>query len=332
MSNIIPEKMNAIKIVGESGPAASLVINSVEVPIAKETEILIKVYAAGVNRPDIFQREGKYPAPVGASKILGLEVSGVVVKASGRWKVGDRVCALLAGGGYAEYAVCDARHALPIPKGMSFTEAAALPETIFTVFANVFVLGQLKKGETFLVHGANSGIGVTAIQMAKAAGAYVIATARGVKKTKKAVELGADLAVDVTKSDFVEKAKQSGGVDVVLEMMGGEYFDKDIQAIKIGGRIVFIAALAGRDIKLPLMAIMQKRVSITGSTLRPRSVDEKADLAVAIEQTVWPWLKSKKVIQIVDKVYPLGKASEAHKYLESGTHIGKVVLTTNKKE
>ena len=222
-----------------------------------------------MNRPDILQRLGGYPPPAGSPATMGLEVAGEVAIAAGRWKVGDKVCALLGGGGYAEYAVVDARHALPIPDGFSFAEAAGLPETVFTVYANVFEHGSLKAGETLLLHGATSGIGVTAIQMAKAAGAKVIATGRGADKAKAALALGADVAVDTTTEDFAEVAKAQGGVDVVLDMVGGDYVLKNLDALKTGGRIVFIAALGGGQLNIPIFAIMMKRAVITGSTLRP---------------------------------------------------------------
>jgi putative PIG3 family NAD(P)H quinone oxidoreductase len=260
---------------------------------------------------------------------MGLEVAGEVAVAAGRWKVGDKVVALLGGGGYAEYAVVDARHALPLPAGLSFAEAAGLPETVFTVYANVFEHGSLKAGETLLLHGATSGIGVTAIQMAKAAGAKVIATGRGADKAAAAKALGADVAVDVTTQDFAEIAKAEGGVDVVLDMVGGDYVTKNLDALKTGGRIVFIAALAGGQLDIPIFRIMQKRAVITGSTLRPRDADEKARLAAEIERVVWPWIAAGKVKPQVDATFPLEEAAAAHAHLEGGAHVGKVILTTS---
>src|SRR5690242_606720 len=235
-----PAAMTAIAVEGGKGPAEALKAVQIPVPETREGEILIKVAAAGVNRPDLLQRGGNYPPPPGAPQTLGLEVAGEVVAASGRWREGDRVCALLGGGGYAQYACVDARHALPMPAGLDFVAAAALPETVFTVYANVFEHGALKAGETLLVHGATSGIGVTAIQMAKAAGARVIATGRGADKAAAARELGADVAVDATAEDFAEACKRDGGVDVVLDMVGADYFRKNLDALKTGGRIVFI--------------------------------------------------------------------------------------------
>src|SRR6185436_3868439 len=241
---------------------------------------------------------------------------------AGRWKAGDKVCALLGGGGYAEYAACDARHALPIPDGLSFTDAAGLPETVFTVYANVFEHGGLKAGETLMLHGATSGIGVTAIQMAKAAGAKVIATGRGADKAATALKLGADVAVDVTTQDFAEVAKAQGGVDVVLDMVGGDYTSKNLDALKAGGRIVFIAALGGGQLDIPVFAIMQKRAVITGSTLRPRDADEKARLTAEGERVVWPWVATGKVKVQVDATFPLEEAAAAHAHLEAGAHVG----------
>jgi NADPH2:quinone reductase len=321
------ETINAIEIEGGKGPAEALRLTAIPAPQAGEGEILIRVRAAGVNRPDIIQRLGAYPPPPGASPVLGLEVAGEVVKGAGRWREGDQVCALLGGGGYAEYAVVDARHALPIPKGLSLIEAAALPETVFTVYANVFEHGALKAGETLLLHGATSGIGVTAIQMAKAAGATVIATGRGADKAAQARELGADVAIDATAEDFEAIAKQHGGVDVVLDMVGGSYFEKNLSALKTGGRIVYIAAQGGGMLEVPVMKLMMKRALITGSTLRPRSADEKARIAAEIERVVWPWIEAGKIKPVVDRTFPLADAAQAHAFLEGGGHLGKVVLT-----
>jgi putative PIG3 family NAD(P)H quinone oxidoreductase len=320
--------MTAIAVNGGRGPASALQPTRIPLPEPGPGQVLIQVRAAGVNRPDLLQRMGMYPPPSGAPQTLGLEVAGVVARDAGRWKVGDRVCALLGGGGYAEYAVCDARHALPIPDGLSFEEAAGLPETVFTVYANVFEHGGLKAGETLLVHGATSGIGVTAIQMGKAAGARVIATARGAEKAKTALALGADVAVDATAQDFAEAAKREGGVDVALDMVGGDYFAKDLDALRTGGRIVFIAAQGGGEVTLPIFRLMQKRAVVTGSTLRPRDADEKARLAAEVERVVWPWIAAGKVRPKVDRTFPLAEAGAAHAYLESGAHVGKVVLTT----
>lgn len=318
--------MTAIAIDGGRGPAEALRPVRIPAPQPKDGEILIRVKAAGVNRPDIVQRLGAYPPPPGAPETLGLEVAGEVAVPAGRWKAGDRVCALLGGGGYAEYAAVDARHALPIPDGMSFEDAAGLPETVFTVYANVFEHGALKAGETLMIHGATSGIGTTAIQMAKAAGATVIATGRGADKKAQALALGADVAVDATAEDFAEVAKAHGGVDVVLDMVGGAYFEKNLDALKTGGRIVYIAALDGATIQVPVFRIMMKRATITGSTLRPRSADEKARLAAEVERVVWPWVAAGKVRAVVDATFPLAGAAQAHQRLEAGDHVGKVLL------
>jgi putative PIG3 family NAD(P)H quinone oxidoreductase len=325
-SPVEAETMTAIAVEGGKGPASALKAVQVPLPEVRDGQVLIQVKAAGVNRPDILQRLGGYPPPPGAPDTMGLEVAGVVAKAAGRWKVGDKVCALLGGGGYAEYAAVDARHVLPIPDGLSFEEAAGLPETVFTVYANVFEHGALKAGETLMIHGATSGIGVTAIQMGKAAGAKVIATGRGADKAAAAKALGADVAVDVTSKDFAEVAKAEGGVDVVLDMVGGDYTAKNLDALKTGGRIVFIAALAGGQLSVPVFAIMMKRAVITGSTLRPRPADEKARLAAEVERVVWPWIAAGKVKPQVDKVFPLADAAAAHAHLEAGAHVGKVIL------
>jgi len=320
------ETMKAVEIEGGKGPAEALRLIEIPRPAPAPGQILIRVRAAGVNRPDLVQRMGGYPPPPGAPDTMGLEVAGEVVEGAGRWKPGDRVCALLGGGGYAEYAAVDARHALPIPEGLDFVQAAALPETVFTVYANVFEHGGLKAGETLLVHGATSGIGTTAIQMGKAAGATVIATARGADKAAAARELGADVAVDATTEDFAAAAKAMGGCDVVLEMVGGDYFAKDLDALKTGGRIVFIAALGGGQVTLPVMKLMQKRAVVAGSTLRPRDADEKARLAAAVERTVWPWIAAGKLRPVIERTFPLSEAAQAHALLESGQFVGKVVL------
>jgi NADPH:quinone reductase len=327
---VIPDTMTAIAIEGGKGPASALHAAQIETPKPKPGEILIRVRAAGVNRPDLLQRLGAYPPPPGSPATLGLEVAGEVAAlgdGAARWKVGDQVAALLGGGGYAEYAVVDARHALPIPKGLDLIQAAGLPETIFTVFANVFEHGGLKAGETLMIHGATSGIGVTAVQMAKAAGAKVIATGRGSDKALAALALGADRAVDVTCEDFAEVAKTEGGVDVILDMVGGPYFAQNLDCLNYRGRIVYIASLGGPVIEVPVTRIMIKQAVITGSTLRPRAADEKARIAAAVEQTVWPWIEAGKIKSVVDKTFPLAEAAAAHAHLEAGAHVGKVVLT-----
>jgi putative PIG3 family NAD(P)H quinone oxidoreductase len=318
--------MKAIVIEGGKGPPEALKLGEVETPRPGPGQILIRVEAAGVNRPDVIQRLGFYPPPPGAPATMGLEVAGEVVEAAGRWRVGDKVCALLGGGGYAEFAACDARHALPIPQRLSMVEAAGLPETVFTVYANVFEGGALKAGETLLVHGATSGIGVTAIQLGKAAGAKVIATSRGRDKAAQALQLGADISIDAASEDFEALAKQAGGVDVVLDMVGGAYFAKNLAALNNGGRIVYIASLGGGTVELPIGAMMMKRATITGSTLRPRNADEKARLAGEVERVVWPWIEAGKVRTVIDHTFPLAEASKAHALLDA-PHLGKIVLT-----
>jgi putative PIG3 family NAD(P)H quinone oxidoreductase len=322
--------MRAVTIRGGKGDADALEVQSVAVPEVKPGHLLVRVRAAGVNRPDLLQRAGRYPPPPGASDILGLEVAGEVAAVGEgveRWHEGDKVAALLAGGGYAEYALVDARHALPVPANLDFAQAAALPETVFTVWANVFEHGQLRAGETLLVHGANSGIGVTAIQMARAAGARVFATARGVDKVAKAREIGAELAVDAAAGDWAVPIKAAGGADVVLDMMGAGYFKQNVDVLSPGGRLVVIAFLTGAAAELNLMSLMLKRLTITGSTLRARDAGEKARLARAIEEHVWPWIASGAVRIPVDRVFPLERAGEAHACLEQGTQFGKVVLS-----
>ena len=322
--------MRVIEIEGGRGPADALRLAERPLPAPAMGEIRVRVRAAGVNRPDIVQREGRYPPPPGASDILGLEIAGEVDAVGdgvARWSVGDRVCALLGGGGYADYAVVDARHALPVPEGLDFIQAAALPETVFTVFANVFEAGGLKAGETLLIHGATSGIGVMAIQMAKAAGARVIATSRGAAKAEAALALGADVSLNALTDDLPAGIKAAGGVDVVLDMVGAAYAELNLNALKPGGRWVVIATLTGPLAQIDLMRVMLKRIVLTGSTLRSRAADEKARLAAAIEQTVWPWIASGAVGAKVEATFPLEQAAAAHQRLEAGDHVGKVVLT-----
>ena len=318
--------MRAIAIRGGKGSADALYVEERPRPEPAPGQVLIRVRAAGVNRPDVLQRIGAYPPPPGAPDTLGLEVAGEIVAAAGRWREGDAVCALLGGGGYAEYAVADVRHVLPIPSGCDFVQAGALPETVFTVYANVFEHGRLQVGERLLVHGATSGIGVMAIQMAKAAGAQVIATARGADKAAAARALGADLAVDTSAEDFGAAALAAGGVDVALDMVGAPYLEPTLRALNTGGRIVYIAALGGDALQVPVRALMQKRATLTGSTLRPRSADEKARLAAEVERVVWPWIAAGRVRAVVEASYPLEQAAQAHAHLEGGRHTGKIVL------
>lgn len=322
--------MRVIEIEGGSGPAEALRIAERPDPVAGPDQVLIRVRAAGVNRPDLLQRTGAYPPPPGASDILGLEIAGEI-EAVGegvmRWTVGDRVCALLGGGGYAELAVVDARHVLPIPQGLDFVQAAVLPETVFTVFANVFEGGALKAGETLLIHGATSGIGVTAIQMAKAAGARVIATSRGADKAAAAKALGADISLDAKRDDLEAQIREAGGADVVLDMVGRDYAALNLNSLNAGGRWVVIASLTGPKVEMDLQRIMLKRLTLTGSTLRSRPADEKARLTAAVEATAWPWVASGNVKPPVQAVFALEQAADAHAELEAGGHIGKIVLS-----
>jgi len=322
--------MRVIEVEGGSGPAENLKIAERPDPVAGPGQVLIRVRAAGVNRPDLLQRTGAYPPPPGASDVLGLEIAGEIEAVGDgvtRWTVGDRVCALLGGGGYAESAVVDARHVLPIPEGLDFVQAAVLPETVFTVFANVFEAGALKAGETLLIHGATSGIGVTAIQMAKAAGARVIATSRGADKAAAAKALGADISLDAKSDDLEAQIREAGGADVVLDMVGRDYAALNLNSLNAGGRWVVIASLTGPKVEMDLQRIMLKRLTLTGSTLRSRPADEKARLAAAVEATVWPWVASGKVKPPVQAVFALEQAADAHAELEAGGHIGKIVLS-----
>lgn len=322
--------MRVIEIAGGAGPAEALIPAERPDPVPGPGQIIIRVHAAGVNRPDLLQRNGLYPPPPGASDLLGLEVAGEVAQLGDgvtRWTVGDRVCALLGGGGYAEQVVVDARHALPLPADVDFVQAAGLPETVCTVFANVFEAGALKAGETLLVHGATSGIGVTAIRMAKAVGARVIATSRGAAKTQAALDLGADLSLDATAGDMTAAIRDFGGVDVVLDMLGADYAELNQAVLKPFGRWVVIATLTGAMAQIDLLKLMMKRIVLTGSTLRARPADEKARLIAAVEATVWPWLASGALRLPVEATFPLARAAEAHRRLEGGDHVGKIVLT-----
>jgi putative PIG3 family NAD(P)H quinone oxidoreductase len=294
-------------------------------PTPAAGEVLIRVAAVGVNRPDLMQRAGKYPPPPGASPILGLEVSGTVTAtgADAGWREGDRVCALTPGGGYAGYCVAPGVQCLPVPQGLSMEEAAGVPETFFTVWANVFQMGRLAAGERFLVHGGTSGIGTTAIQLARAFGATVFATAGSEEKCRMCVALGAERAVNYKERDFVAEFRD---VDLVLDMVGGSYTARNIECLAPRGRLVQIAAQQGAEATVNLAKIMQKRLTITGSTMRPRPVAEKGGIADELRARVWPLLESGRVKVLVDRVFPLAEAADAHRYLESGEHIGKVIL------
>ena len=325
----MPQTMPAITVPAPGGPDA-LVLETRPCPTPAQGEVRIRVTAAGVNRPDVFQRLGVYPPPAGASDILGLEVSGHV-DALGpdaqRWSVGDPVCALVAGGGYAEYVCVDSGSVLPQPNPVSLRDCAGLPETVFTVWANVFESGALQPGETFLVHGGTSGIGTTAIQMARAQGARVIATAGTDEKCALCTRLGADFAINYRTTDFGEAVSAFGGADVILDMVGGDYTARNIAVLKRGGRLVNIAFLKGSKVELDLMPVMLKRLTVTGSTLRARPVAEKARLAQAIESTVWPWIEQGRLAPVIDSVFPLQAARAAHERIDSGDHAGKILLT-----
>jgi NADPH2:quinone reductase len=315
-------------------PGAPDVLVPVErpTPAPAAGEVLIDVAAAGVNRPDVFQRLGRYPPPRGASDIPGLEVSGIV-EAVGmdvhEFHVGDAVCALVAGGGYAEYCTAPAAQCLPAPRGLDLTAAAAIPETFFTVWTNVFERGRLQAGESLLVHGGSSGIGTTAIQLARARGARVFATAGSPDKCAACERLGAERAIDYRREDFVAVAREctgGRGVDVVLDMVGGDYFARNIEALALEGRLVEIATLQGVKAELNIQTIMQRRLTITGSTLRARPIADKAAIARAVHLHVWPLIESGAVKPIVHATFPLRAAAEAHRVMESSAHIGKLVL------
>jgi NADPH2:quinone reductase len=302
------------------------------VPKPAAGQILVKVAAAGVNRPDLMQRAGSYPPPPGHSPLPGLEIAGEVAAIGPnvtRWKTGDKVCALVNGGGYAEYCIAEEPVALPIPAGLDMVRAGAVPETFFTVWNNVFERGRLAAGEWFLVHGGTSGIGTTAIQLAKALGAKVIATAGSPEKCKACVDIGADRAINYKTEDFVAACREATGgkgVDVTLDMVAGDYTERNIAAAAEEGRIVQIAVLGGAEVKINIARLMMKRVTLTGSTLRPRTREAKAGFARALEAKAWPLLASGKVKVVMDSTFPLAKAADAHRRLESGAHVGKVVL------
>jgi NADPH:quinone reductase len=334
-SPTIPATMTAIGIAAPGGPEA-LVPENRPVPRAGPGEVLVEVAAAGVNRPDILQRLGNYPPPVGASDIPGLEIAGRVAmlgEGASRWKIGDRVCALVAGGGYAPFCAVDATNALPVPEGVDLVAAAAIPETFFTVWTNVFERGALKRGETLLVHGGTSGIGTTAIMLGKAFGARVLATAGSAAKCEAMRRLGADRAIDYRAEDFVVAvgAETGGkGVDLILDMVGGDYVRRNYEAAAVGGRIVQIAFLDGAKAEIDLARLMTKRLTHTGSTLRARGVAEKAAIAGALEEKVWPLVASGAVRPVIHRTFPLAEARHAHALMEEGSHIGKIVLTTDR--
>jgi NADPH:quinone reductase len=328
----LPKSLTCIAIREPGGPDV-LVGSEQPLPSPGEGEILVKVIAAGVNRPDVMQRQGHYPPPKGATEIPGLEIAGEVVElghGTKRWKQGDKVMALVVGGGYAEYCLAFEGHALPVPANLSMIEAAAIPETFFTVWHNVFERGKLAAGETLLVHGGSSGIGTTAIALGKAFGARVLTTAGTPEKCEACRKLGADLAIDYKTEDFValtKQATQGRGADLILDMVGGDYVGRNYEAAAVEGRIVQIAFLASSRVTVDLMRLMLKRLTHTGSTLRARVVADKAAIARAVENNVLPLIASGRVKPLIDSTFPLAQASAAHARMESGQHIGKIVLT-----
>jgi NADPH:quinone reductase len=330
----LPATIQAVEIT-KPGPADGLKLGARPTPQPGPGEVLVSVAAAGVNRPDVVQREGRYPPPPGASDIPGLEVAGTVVALGSGvtdWKLGDRLCALVSGGGYASHCVVPVPQALPIPGALSLVEAASLPETFFTVWDNLFTRGRLRAGETALIHGGTSGIGVTAIQLAKAFGARVIVTVGSEDKRKAALRLGADRAVNYREDDFVAAAKedtQGRGVDVILDMVAGDYTPRNIECLAFEGRIALISLQRGAKAEVNLGTILTRRLSLMGSTLRPRSVAEKGVIAAELKRQVWPLIEKGVIRPVVHATFPLAKAADAHRLMESSAHIGKIVLVTD---
>ncbi|WP_413737179.1 NAD(P)H-quinone oxidoreductase [Sodalis sp. RH21] len=332
-SNTIPASMQAIAIRQPGGPEELVAVER-PVPAPAAGYLLIKVAAAGVNRPDVLQRKGSYPPPAGASDLPGLEIAGEVVAMGagvGRYAIGNNVCALIAGGGYAEYCVVHETNALPVPRGFSLLEAAALPETFFTVWTNVFQRGKLTAGEIVLVHGGTSGIGTVSIMLAKAFGATVLTTVGSDEKCAAALKLGADAAINYRKQDFVEEAKRltdGHGADVIVDLIAGDYVARNYAAAAVDGRIVQIGVQDGPAKELNLMNMLAKRLTHTGSTLRPRPVEDKAAIAADLEQHVWPLLAAGKIRPLIERAFPLAQAADAHALMEGSTHIGKIMLVT----
>lgn len=332
MSSSLPQTMRAIAITQPGGPEV-LQPATLPTPVAGPGEVLIEVAAAGVNRPDVVQRQGFYAPPPGAPDTPGLEVAGTIVQLGAGvtgWSLGDKVCALVAGGGYAHYCVAPAVQCLPVPAGMDMIAAAAIPETFFTVWTNLFDGGHLQTGESLLVHGGSSGIGTTAIQIAKAFGARVFATAGSDDKCAVCTQLGAERAINYRNEDFVSVIKEltgGAGVDIILDMVGGAYVERNISSLAMGGRLVNIAFLEGSKVSLNLMPVMLKRLILTGSTLRPRSIAEKSLIANALREKIWPLLAAGKLLPVIDSTYALEDAAAAHARMESSAHIGKLVLT-----
>lgn len=324
--------MKAVEISKPGGPEVLVLVDR-PVPEPKAGEVLIKVAAAGINRPDVFQRKGAYPPPPGASDLPGLEIVGEIVGgdlAAGGWSPGDRVCALVPGGGYAEYCVAHATQCLPVPAGLSDIEAAGLPETYYTVWSNVFDRGRLAAGETLLVHGGASGIGTTAIQIAKAMGHTVYATVGSDDRVKAVEALGADKGINYKSHDFVQEIKdltQGRGVDVILDMVAGDYINRDLSCLADDGRIVIIALLGGAKATIDCNQLMRRRLTVTGSTLRPRGPEFKAQIAQSLKARVWPLLESGKIRPVIHATFPLARACDAHAMMDAGEQIGKIILT-----
>lgn len=331
MNNDLPKSMKAIEITEPGGPDVLKLVER-NVPTPEASEVLIRIEAAGVNRPDIAQRQGHYPPPPGAVDILGLEVAGKIIalgKDVTEWKIGDEICALVTGGGYAEYVATPSSLCLPLPKGLTMTEGAAIPETFFTVWTNVFDRGQLKAGETFLVHGGSSGIGTTAIQLATNFGARVFATAGSQEKCHACEDLGAERAVNYKTEDFVEILKDitdGNGIDVTLDMVAGNYVPMDIELAAADGRIILISVLGGTSGEIDFLQLIIKRLVLTGSTLRPRSIKDKSKIARSLKEKVWPFIESGKIKPQIYKIFPLSDVTTAHQLMESSQHIGKIVL------
>jgi NADPH2:quinone reductase len=329
---MIPKEMRAVEIARPGGPEVLRLVER-PVPAPKASEILIKVAAAGVNRPDVLQRSGNYPVPPDASDLPGLEVAGEVAALGSSvraLKPGDRVCALVHGGGYAEYCVAPEVTALPIPKGWTLVEAASLPETFFTVWGNVYDRARLAPGESLLVQGGTSGIGVTAIQMAKATGNRVFATAGSDEKCAACLRLGADQAINYRTQDFAAEIKAATGgkgVDVILDMVGGDYVPRELKSLADDGRLVFIAFLRGHKAELDINEVMRRRLTLSGSTLRPRPVEFKGAVARSLREKIWPLIEAGRIRPEVYKTFALAQAAEAHRLMESSQHIGKIVLT-----